>query len=303
MIRRLAEDIAPAKVNLTLSVGPAQANGRHPLDSLVVFVDVGERVILEHLGANPHGVSCAVWATGRFAGPLTEFLSEGGEASVEAALWAFLDAAGLSGLETAVHLVKEIPLAAGLGGGSADAAAMIRLLHRLLERPSVAWEAALAAATRVGADVPACLLSRPVIMRGEGERLFPAPPLPPMALVLVNPGVACPTGEVYRSFDALGLGAGFAERDFATPADFDALVGALSHRPNDLEPAAIAVQPVIRHALSLVAGAPWVELARLSGSGATVFGLCRSLADAQAAADDILTQEPGWWVRAAAVMA
>lgn len=303
MVRRVAEETAPAKVNLTLGVGPAQANGRHPLDSLVVFADVGERVVLEHLAANPHGVSCAVWATGRFAGPLTDFLSAGGEASVEAALWAYLDAAGLPGLETAVQLVKEIPLAAGLGGGSADAAAMIRLLHRLLAQPPADPRPALVAAARVGGDVPACIGSRAVIMRGEGERLLPAPPLPPMALVLVNPGVACPTGEVYRMFDTLRLGGGFAEADFPAPQDFDGFVRELMRRPNDLEPAAIAVRPVIRDALSLVAGAPWVELARLSGSGATVFGLCRSLIDAQAAADDILAQEPGWWVRAAAVTA
>lgn len=299
---RLSEEIAPAKINLTLHVGPPNANARHPLDSLVVFADVGERVILEHLAPNAHGVTCAVWATGLFAGPLTEFLAAGGEASVEAALWSYLEAADLPGLETAVQVVKEIPLAAGLGGGSADAAAMIRLLHRLLGAP-ISTERAIAAAARVGADVPACLYSQSLIMRGEGERVSQAPALPPMALVLANPGAPCPTGEVYRMFDSMGLGGSFVEKDFPGVADFDALVGELAMRANDLEAPAIAVQPAIREALGLVGGAPWVELARLSGSGATVFGLCRTLADAQAAAADIQSQQPDWWVRASPVLA
>jgi 4-diphosphocytidyl-2-C-methyl-D-erythritol kinase len=283
------EAFAPAKLNLYLHVGPPMADGRHPLDSLAAFADIGD-----DLAAAPaDGLSL------RIDGPFGAALAADPDNLVLRAARALAQAAGREP-NAALRLTKRLPIASGIGGGSADAAAALRALSALwsLNLPADALEAIAAG---LGADVPVCVGSRPSVMTGTGETLAPAPALPAeVGVVLVNPGVAAPTGPVYRVFDALTPG----RADFAAPAlpaavpDLDALVGLLKARRNDLETAATALVPPIADVLAALRTAPGVRLARMSGSGATCFGLAPDRARAEAAAAAIAGRHPGWWVAA-----
>ena len=198
-----------------------------------------------------------------------------------------------AGRGAALRLTKALPVAAGLGGGSADAAAALRLLARL-------WGVGLPAPDEVlalGADVPVCLLGRPARMRGVGEALSPLA-LPAFWITLANPGVPVPTGAVF---------AGLASRDNAPMgdppafADAPALFAWLSGRRNDLEPPARRLAPAIGAVLEALAAQPGCALARMSGSGATCFGLFARQAPALAAAEALRRAHPAWWVAAALV--
>jgi 4-diphosphocytidyl-2-C-methyl-D-erythritol kinase len=194
-------------------------------------------------------------------------------------------------------LTKHIPVAAGLGGGSSDAAAALRLIMRV---NGIARDNArvMDAARATGADVPVCLDPRPRVMRGIGDVLSAPLELPPLPAVLVNPGVPVPTRDV---FGRLGLAPG-ETRGVATETQAgqlksrDALLAYLAAQPNDLEAPAIAIQPVIVEVLAAIAGQPDCLLSRMSGSGATCFGLFASEAAAAAAAQAIASSHPGWWV-------
>lgn len=277
--------LAPAKVNLFLHVGPVDGDGYHPLASLVVFADVGDVVTVkrsERLGLT---------VTGPFGGGLA-----GDDNLILRALKALGRAARIGEPPLAVTLDKQLPIAAGLGGGSSDAGAALRLAREALGLDLD--DAALAAvAAEIGADGPMCLFARPAWAEGRGDVLTPEPRLPPLHAVLVNPGVPSPTGAVYRAYDA-GPGA-VADRP-AEPKDWsvEAAIDWLASRRNDLQCPAIGLEPAIGAALDAVAVAPGVALARMSGSGATVFGLCRTAAAAQAAAETLSHAHPGWWVRA-----
>ena len=274
---------APAKVNLALHVTGRRADGYHILDSLVVFADIGDRV-----EARP---AAALGLT--LEGPFSDAVPKEDNLVLHAAR--ALRAARGVGRGAALTLAKGLPSASGIGGGSADAAAAIRVLSTLWGVPQLEAEEALA----LGADVPACLLGRPARMRGVGERLDLAPPLPPMALVLANPGTPVATPAVFAALDrADGEPMGAVPEGLA----YDAFVGWLADRANHLEGAAAAVEPVIARVMTLLRTAPELDLVRMSGSGATCFGLCRDLAAAERAADRILAAEPDWWVRAAAVL-
>ena len=192
-------------------------------------------------------------------------------------------------------LAKTLPPASGIGGGSSDAAAAIRVLAALWGVAPLAGAGALA----LGADVPVCLAASPARMRGVGERVEPAPPLPRMALALVNPGVPVPTPAVFAALERAD-----GEPMGAVPEglSYDALVRWLSGRANHLAEPAARVEPAIGRALALLRDAPGVDLARLSGSGATCFGLCRDLATAERACAAIRRAEPRWWIRAAPVL-
>ena len=195
----------------------------------------------------------------------------------------------------AITLDKTLPVAAGIGGGSADAAAALRLLSRL-------WQARLPAeemhaiAGALGADVPACLASRPLVLGGIGEQLTPlSAPLPPCALLLVNPRVPVSTAAVFAAREgAFSPPAPFAEM----PLSAAALAAALGQRRNDLEAPARRLAPVIADVLAALDGATDCLLARMSGSGATCFGLFADLDQAEAAQRDIATARPDWWVAA-----
>jgi 4-diphosphocytidyl-2-C-methyl-D-erythritol kinase len=273
---------AAAKINLFLHVGPLRPDGFHPVCSLMAFADVGDRLRLEP------GKGFEV--EGLFAPDLA-----GLDAADNLVTKA---AAALGGAPGRLVLDKALPVASGLGGGSADAGAALRLVRRArgLDLDDAGLEAVSAA---LGSDGPACLWGRPVLAEGRGERLSPAPRLPDLHAVLVNPSVACPTGAVYRGFDAAPPGPG-ADRP-AMPPVFDSAIEVanfLTGCRNDLEAPAAALVPAIDETLAWLRARPEALLVRLSGSGATCFALCADEAAATQLAATVAQDRPGWWVKA-----
>tara|TARA_R110000764_G_scaffold139996_3_gene228090 strand:- start:3084 stop:3959 length:876 start_codon:yes stop_codon:yes gene_type:complete len=275
--------LAPAKVNLFLHVGPLKPNGRHDLDSLVVFA--GPEAA-DRLTAQPSDI-----LTLSVTGPGAAEAGAGADNLVLKAARALRAEAGVTH-GAALHLEKRLPVAAGMGGGSADAAAALRLLTRLWDiNPAHARDIA----PSLGGDVPVALLGQPALMRGEGERVEPVTLPVPIPAVLFNPGIACPTGPVFAAFDAAGGGQDFAELGpLPGFADLDALFGWLAAQRNDLEAPALALVPKVGPATPL----PPPRLTRMSGSGATFLALYATLAAAQESADMLSAQHPEWWVRA-----
>lgn len=274
--------LAPAKINLLLHVGPLQAHGYHPLVSLAAFADVGDRVTVRRAEA----LSLTV------EGPFAAGLDGQGDNLILKALRALGEAAGIDEPPVAVTLDKRLPIAAGLGGGSADAGAALRLTARLLDldMPETELERLALAA---GADGPMCLRARPAWASGIGEVLEDEPRLPTLHGVLLNPGLPSPTGGVYRAYDAAPKA---ADRP-APPADWSvaSVIAWLAAQRNDLEAPALAVTPGIEEALAAMRAAPACRLTRMSGSGATVFGLFDDRAAAIEAA--FALDGPGWWAR------
>jgi len=277
------QERAPAKVNLSLRVLGRRADGYHDLSSLVAFAGTGDRLTLTP-GA-PLGLSVAGNA------------ALGGEAD-NLVLKATRELqARVPGVVTGhFHLVKKLPVAAGLGGGSADAAAALRLLARannLAPEDTRLFDAALA----TGSDVPACLYGRACLMRGRGETITPLS-LPRFGAVLVNPGVPVATSDVFRLL-AIAPGTRLSEPT-AEPADFadrDEVLALLRGEPNDLEPPAHRLAPVLDALAGTLARTPDVLLARMSGSGATMFALYDNCRHAARAAKIIAGSHPGWWVK------
>ncbi|WP_353255208.1 4-(cytidine 5'-diphospho)-2-C-methyl-D-erythritol kinase [Hyphomonas sp.] len=277
---------AAAKVNLFLHVGPVKANGRHDLDSLVVFSgpEVGDGVTAELAD----GLSLEV------TGPYASASGETGDNLMLKAARA-LQAATSSQMGARLTLDKRLPVAAGIGGGSSDAAAVLRLLTLLW---AIDPAHAAAAAPGLGGDVPVALEGLPALMRGEGEQVVPVS-VKPLPAVLVNPGALCPTGPVFRAYDASGGGGDFALiGDMPQLPDAAGLSRWLTLQRNDLEAPAIALVPAIGAALSALRAQPGVQLARMSGSGATCFALCESAGSARALAAALKAQHPDWWVEA-----
>lgn len=270
-------EFAAAKVNLSLHVTGRRSDGYHLLDSLVCFADVGDRV-----RATP-SADLTLAITGAEAAGLTA----GPDNLV-------LRAARAMGQGAALVLDKRLPQASGIGGGSADAAATLRLLARMTGAPLPDPAAVL----RLGADVPVCLAGRVCRMQGVGERLAPAPPLPPVWAVLANPRVAVPTPQVFAALQSRD-NPPMPDRLPPWP-DARALAAWLAATArNDLEPAAIATAPAIGATLAALAALPGALLARMSGSGATCLALFAVADAAQAAAADLARLHPGWWVAAA----
>jgi 4-diphosphocytidyl-2-C-methyl-D-erythritol kinase len=274
---RLTEP-APAKVNLYLHRTGRRHDGYHLLDSLVVFAGIGDT-----LSAAP-AETLSLHVAGPFAAGLA------GEPD-NLVLRAARALAAEAGVTAGAHLVldKHLPVASGIGGGSADAAAALRLLCRLWRlAPQPAALARLAAG--LGADVPVCLAGNAARMGGVGERLGPAPMLPACGIVLVNPGIQVATAEVFRARH------GPWSEPAALPAGWDdaaAMAADLGGLRNDLEPPALALRPVIGDVLDELATTPDCLLARMSGSGATCFGLYRDAPMARAALGPL--QKPGRW--------
>jgi 4-diphosphocytidyl-2-C-methyl-D-erythritol kinase len=279
-------DRAPAKVNLTLRILGKRADGYHDLESLVVFARLADDVTLTPdapLGLDVDGPTAA--AAGNVGDNLV--------------LRAVRElAARTDGLRLGrFALTKHLPVAAGLGGGSADASAALRLVMRVNgfagDNPNL-----MAAARATGADVPVCLDPRPRVMRGIGDVLTAPIELPALPAVLVNPRVAVPTRDV---FARLGLAPGerrgeASEVDAASLKERDVLIRYLATQPNDLEPPARALQPVISDVLAALSARDGCLFARMSGSGATCFGLFATDAAAAAAAQQVSGAHPGWWV-------
>ncbi|WIY70360.1 4-(cytidine 5'-diphospho)-2-C-methyl-D-erythritol kinase [Aquidulcibacter paucihalophilus] len=277
--------LAPAKINLFLHVGPLEADGYHPLASLVVFADVGDRLTVEP------AERLSLTVTGPFAGAL-----EGeGDNLVLRAVRALGAAAGIGEPGLRITLDKQLPVAAGLGGGSSDAGAALKLARNALGLPLD--DAALAEiAAGIGADGPMCLHARAAWAEGRGDVLTFEDGLPALPALLVNPGVPSSTGGVYRAFDE-GV-AGRADRPASPSArDAAAVIDWLSEQRNDLQAPAVALAPAIGEALATTAGLPGARLTRMSGSGATVFALFDTAAAAEAAGRSLAALQPDWWVR------
>ena len=275
---------APAKVNLDLLVTGRREDGYHELDSLVVFTALGDSVELGRSGDPP-----LVLRGPRSPGlPVEDNL-------VARAARAFADVTGQP--VRPLVLDKRLPVAAGLGGGSADAAAALRLLDRSRPTRLGPWRLAEIGAS-IGSDLPACVHARTVRMRGRGERLDPVTGLPELWLVLANPGVELLTGPVFAALK--GPGEPRCHGLKAQPG-FAAFVAWLTAQRNDLEPAAIGLCPPIASVLAALGAQPGCALARMTGSGPTCFALFADAAAAERAAAAIARAEPGWWVRATAV--
>jgi 4-diphosphocytidyl-2-C-methyl-D-erythritol kinase len=279
--------LAPAKINLFLHVGPVQADGYHPLASLVAFADVGDRITVERADALSLSVE----------GPFGAGLAAEPDNLILKALRALGQAAGIGEPPLRVVLDKQLPIAAGLGGGSSDAGTALKLARTLLnlDLDDVALEAV---AGVVGADGPMCLRARSAWAEGRGDLLTDTPDLPPLHAVLVNPGVPSSTGPVYRAFDAGP--AGSTERPVA-PRDWSpaTVIDWLGEQRNDLETPALALTPAIREPLTAMARQTGVGLTRMSGSGATVFGLFAAASDADRAVETLGRDHGDWWVRRA----
>lgn len=278
---------AAAKVNLFLHVGAPDASGYHPLCSLMTFADVGDRVT-----ATPaEALDLKVY------GPFGEGLEAGDDNLVLRAARALIGEARRPLPPLGLALEKNLPVASGLGGGSSDAGAALRVLREAFEL-SVGDDRLEALAAGLGADGAACLWGRPTLAEGRGEWLSPAPGMPVLDAVLVNPRVAVSTPAVYRRLDETG-----AFGDIIPPPAPDAFESAvevaawLAGQRNDLQGPAIDVEPAVGTVLETLQGEPETLLARVSGSGGTCFALCNSDFEAETLAERVETMAPGWWVR------
>lgn len=257
-----AKAFAPAKINLTLHVTGQRPDGYHLLDSLVVFADIGDRL----------WVSPADDMRLEVSGPF----ADGVPTDSHNLVWRAADAGGK---QLQIHIEKNLPHGAGIGGGSADAAAVLRMFG--------ASEKALS----LGADVPVCLSDKPQRMRGIGEDCRPVAGVPSLHMVLFNPAVHIKTPDVFRVLErrsSPGMG--------ALPAfgNDRAFLGWLAQQRNDLEPAACTISPRIKSAMAQLKGA---ELVRMTGSGATCFAIYSGPGQAEQAAAQIRRDHPDWWVQ------
>jgi 4-diphosphocytidyl-2-C-methyl-D-erythritol kinase len=282
--------LAPAKVNLTLRILGRRADGYHELESLVVFAGCGDHLTFE-------------------AGPSLDLAVSGPTAGQSGAVADNLVLRAASALADKVPgltvgrfaLTKELPAGAGLGGGSADAAAALRLLADAnglaLDDPRL-----VSVARATGADVPVCLNPRPRVMRGIGDILSTPMALPRLGIIIVHPGIAMPTPPVFK---ALGLVPGTrcatGEASGPVPGEREALLAWLAGERNDLEPPAIGIAPAIADVIRAIAALPGCRLARMSGSGSACFGLFDTEAAAVAAVRGLATAHPGWWARASSI--
>jgi 4-diphosphocytidyl-2-C-methyl-D-erythritol kinase len=283
-------EFAPAKINLTLHVLGRRADGYHEIESLVAFADVGDRLTFVPGDALELEVG----------GPSAAAAGEGGDNLVLKAARALVER--VDGLRTGRFILdKQLPVAAGLGGGSSDAAAALRLLARH-NNLSLDDSRLRAAARATGADVPVCLDPKARVMRGIGEILSEPIALPELPAVLVNPGVAVPTKDVFAALAAPAVTSPAQTEDFiAINADAAALVSVLAARRNDLEIPAIKLQAIVADVLRTLQTSSGCLLARMSGSGATCFALFGSVAAAKDVAYRMQARHPGWWVRAASL--
>jgi 4-diphosphocytidyl-2-C-methyl-D-erythritol kinase len=277
-------EIAKAKINLDLRVCGRRDDGYHELDSLVVFADLGDELLF--LPAD--GLTLSI------EGPFADALADERDNLV---LQAARRLAFRLGRRPDVHvrLVKRLPVAAGVGGGSADAAAALRGLLRFWGLSMTIVDLA-ELARGLGADVPVCLGSKPVRMTGIGERMTPFELPENLPMLLVNPGLALATPSVFKALRRLS-----GPRPEAVAAkDGAALLEALRASANDLELPATGLAPVVGAVLAAIAGQAGCRLARMSGSGATCFGLFDHAEDVATAQKRLQAAHPGWWIAASA---
>lgn len=266
-------ELARAKINLALHVTGRRSDGYHLLDSIVAFAGCGDRILVRRASESGLNIS----------GPFAQALADTGDNIVLRALSLFGP-----DIRVQIDLEKNLPVASGIGGGSADAAAVLRAVARLCDLPLPADEQVL----RLGADVPVCLMQQPVRMQGIGDVLTPLD-LPELHAVLVNPGVGVATGPVFEALESRDNPP--IDMAAADLADASTTIAWLKLLRNDLQPDAIAQAPVIGEVLAALreAGA---DLARMSGSGATCFGLFADHGAAKRAADSLKEMHQRWWV-------
>lgn len=288
MAELVAEE-APAKINLTLRVAGRRADGYHELRSLVVFADIGDRLTARSAD------DITLVLNGAFAPALQ---GEDDNLVLRAAR-ALRDATGFKG---GAHLMleKNLPVASGIGGGSADAAAALRALIRLWH-VTPEPEALTRLALSIGADIPVCLQSKPAMMWGRGENLAFLDRLPRFWLVLVNPGVAVSTAAVFRGLSAPALAGPPDSPALPSFASLDELVSWLKDEGNDLESPARELAPEIDDVLASLGSTVDCRLARMSGSGATCFAVYPQEDAAREAVHVLKAAHPAWWVETAAV--
>ena len=268
------KETARAKVNLTLHVGPVQENGYHPLHSLVVFADIGDE--LDGQLAKEFSL--------KIKGPFANETPSGSENLIIKTASAIAKH-NHAQAKLAYELNKKLPVSSGIGGGSADAAATLRLLSRA---ENVSWSGQAESFLPFGADVPVCYLSRTCVMEGIGEKILPWPGLGQISAILINPSVSVSTKEVFEKFDAVGVSSDFSL------ASGSLLDMAQSGR-NDLQAIAIHMQPIIKTVLDEIDRQDGCQLARMSGSGATCFGLFTSQVKARHAVKTLSKAHPDWW--------
>ncbi|MGF9562694.1 4-(cytidine 5'-diphospho)-2-C-methyl-D-erythritol kinase [Neorhizobium sp. JUb45] len=283
-------EVARAKINLALHVTGRRADGYHLLDSVVTFCDTGDRLQISAAGEDTFSVS------GRFADALGQ-PSDNLVLQARDGLRQRLAAAGIDTPPVAIYLEKNLPVASGIGGGSADAAAA---LHGLLR----VWNADLepqegtALALSLGADVPMCFAGQPLAARGIGEEIAPLPQMPAMALVLGNPLIGVSTPAIFKALQNRDNPPVGPLPSSDTLSDW---IDCLSALRNDLEPAATTLVPEIA-TLRFMLDDRGALLSRMSGSGATCFGIFRSLQEAQAAASSLAAERPHWYFCATSTM-
>lgn len=282
-------ETAPAKVNLYLHVGPIRSDGLHELASLFVFAARGDKIRVTP------STNISISITGPYSAALAGMPRE--QNLVWRAASLLKSAAGVETGAT-ITLEKNLPVAAGVGGGSADAAAALRALVKLW-RIDIAKDALLKLAFNIGADVPACLACAPIEVTGAGERIAPGPTLPPLWICLANPGVEMPTGPVFAAFDKARQTPALPETISLNIDNYETLATSLARTRNDLEPFACALAPTIKDVITALAAAPGALVARMSGSGATVFALFASAGEAETAEAHMRTR--GWWALAAPI--
>jgi 4-diphosphocytidyl-2-C-methyl-D-erythritol kinase len=275
---------APAKINLTLEIGRPRADGLHPLQSVVVFADVGDVVTAE--AADTLSLSVA----GDFAADL----DADDDNLVLRAARTLQRHVGRPELGARLYLAKHLPIASGIGGGSSDAAATLKALNAL-------WDLELSlsylrtVADELGADVPVCVPAAPAYMTGIGKSFLPIS-APSFSAILINPLTPLPTPDVYRQFDRMDLGGAFAER---TPPKWTSVADALAYisaTGNTLEAPAQALLPALDEIAASLRAQPKVRYAALSGSGATMFALVRTRDHAEALAETWQRAHTDWWV-------
>ncbi|MCB9989748.1 MAG: 4-(cytidine 5'-diphospho)-2-C-methyl-D-erythritol kinase [Rhodospirillales bacterium] len=284
--------LAPAKINLYLHVTGRRGDGYHLLDSLVAFASIGDRISIKPSGAFSFRIE------GPYASAFTAAELESGPESQNLAVRAARGLGDLLGrrLDLALTLTKNMPLAAGLGGGSADAAAVIRAMLDAWQVAPQAVQGLDAFLLSLGADVPVCMRCRPAVIRGIGEEITYLDEIPEMPILLVNPQKHCPTPDVFKAF---------AGREFSAPHPVpvsvkhtqDYLELLLAAR-NDLEAPAQTIVPGIKTVLEAISNAEGGRLARMSGSGASCFGLFENEELCLVAAEQIRQAHQDWWIRA-----
>lgn len=286
---------APAKINLTLAVTGRRADGYHDLESLVVFADEGDWITLTP--KNEPGRR-TLTLSGPFADALRQEVGDAQSLSPLTAASAMAKLARRTSDGLALHLEKRLPIASGIGGGSADAAAVLRGLNQLWALDWPLGALAAIAGKACGADAPACVTSRPLVMRGLGDVVAPLAAWPALPAVLVNPGTAVSTAQIFKTLAARGGAYASPEPVLYHAETLPEALQVIAAGANDLTNVAVTIAPEIADVLAELTAAKGCRLSRMSGSGATCFGLFDDALMAEKAAARIAAARPGWWVRA-----